>query len=334
MVGNTLSCSSDLTTEKHIDSELPKVVAVVGCGLIGSSWAALFAAYGLKVRVWDADPSNYESSLHRVKQALAQISRGRHRFSIDAASERISYFSTLEEALAEVEYVQEAVSDRIDVKLQIFERLDKLCDLHTVLASSTSSAPASEFASNLKGRARCLVAHPANPPHLLPIVEIVPATFTAEGTMVRTQRLMRSLEQNPVILKKEVVGFVMNRLQTALVNEAISLVDEDVIDPDGLDLIVSHSLGRRWAFMGPFETMDLNAAAGFLDYALKYKVNYERRGALLNVGKKWSDDTLRRIEASRRKIVPTNELVSRQLWRDENLVALLSLEPASEDISR
>ena len=133
---------------------------------------------------------------------------------------------------------------------------------------------------------------------------------------------MEASGQVPVTLKREIEGFVMNRLQAGVVNEAVSLVAAGVISPDDLDAVMKHSLGLRWSFMGPFETMDLNAPAGFLDYATRYSETYRRLGADLGVARAWDDAACREAEAARRARVPAADLAARQAWRDRRLMAL------------
>ena len=131
-----------------------------------------------------------------------------------------------------------------------------------VLASSTSGIPASAFTEGLAGRARCLVAHPVNPPYLVPLVELCPAPWTDAAVVSRTRALMTSAGQVPATVNKEMDGFALNRLQGALLAEAFRLVADDVISPTDLDALVKHGLGLRWSFMGPLETIDLNAPGG------------------------------------------------------------------------
>ncbi len=187
---------------------------------------------------------------------------------------RITPAETLEQALDGAEYVQENGPERVKDKQDLFARLDALAPGQTVLASSTSGIPASSFTENLPGRARCLVVHPVNPPYLVPLVELCPAPWTDPAVVQRTRDLMLRAGQAPVTVNKEVAGFALNRLQGALLAEAVRLVDDGVISPADLDITVKHGLGLRWAFMGPFETIDLNAPGGVPDYCARYSGLY------------------------------------------------------------
>jgi 3-hydroxyacyl-CoA dehydrogenase len=192
----------------------------------------------------------------------------------------------------------------------------------TVLASSSSAIPASEYTADLKGRDRCLVAHPGNPPYLLPVVELVPSPWTAPAAMDRTHRLFESVGQVPVRLNREIAGFVMNRLQAGVVCEAMSLVGQGIISPDDLDKVMRHSLGLRWSFMGPFETMDLNAPNGFQDYLDRYRIPYQKMGAELGVADPWTKEASDAVLATRDSKTPRANLPARRRWRDRRLMAL------------
>ena len=139
-----------------------------------------------------------------------------------------------------------------------------------MLASSTSGIPASAFTEALPGRDRCLVAHPVNPPYLVPLVELVGAPWTSPEVVARTRALMDRVGQVPVVAMKETRGFVLNRMQAALVAEAFRLVRDGVMSVEDVDACVRDGLGLRWSFMGPFETIDLNAPGGVSDYAARF----------------------------------------------------------------
>jgi 3-hydroxyacyl-CoA dehydrogenase len=194
----------------------------------------------------------------------------------------------------------------------------------TPLCSSTSNIKASLFTENLRHRAQCLVAHPINPPHLIPAVEVVPAPWTSPQTVQRVRSLLQSVGQAPIVLKKEIDGFIVNRLQYAVLGEAFRLIEDDVIDPNDLDLSISHGLGCRWAFMGPFHTIDLNAPNGVEDYCQRYM------GGVASVLK--TEDNSRRpwenprvvevLTKTLREEVPLSRLPQRMKWRDQQLMYL------------
>ncbi|VDN59913.1 unnamed protein product [Dracunculus medinensis] len=167
-------------------------------------------------------------------------------------------------------YCQESITEDLAAKKAIFAKLDEIADMSTILASSTSTIPASLFTENLKSRSRCLVVHPINPPIYIPLVEIVPSPWTSDGIVSQTVEIMRSIRQSPVCLKKEIFGFALNRLQYAINAEAWRLVKEGILCPEDVDTVVmKDGLGPRYAFYGPLETMHLNAK-GIENYIYKY----------------------------------------------------------------
>jgi L-gulonate 3-dehydrogenase len=192
-----------------------------------------------------------------------------------------------------------------------------------VLASSTSAIPGARFTEGLEGRARCLVVHPINPPHLVPCVELVPTPWTAEATIDRTEAIMRAIGQSPIRLTREIEAFVVNRLQIALLEEAFRLVDQGICDADAVDVAIKDGLALRWSFMGPFETIDLNAPAGVRDYVERYKGIGETLFPTMQWKADWAGPVLERIEAERREHLSATDLGERARWRDRRLMALL-----------
>ena len=239
----------------------------------------------------------------------------------DAVLQRLRAVSTLEAALDGAVHAQENSPERIEVKRQVFAELDRLAAPETALASSTSALLPSAFSERLAGRARILVAHPINPPHLIPAVEIVPAPWTRPDIVARTAALMRAAGHAPIVLGREIDGFVVNRLQGALLEEAFRLVAAGLASADDVDAAVKDGLALRWSFMGPFETIDLNAPKGVRDYVARYRSIYEH----MFTGERadWSGPVLDQIEATRRAGTPEAGLGERQAWRDRRLMALL-----------
>jgi 3-hydroxyacyl-CoA dehydrogenase len=208
-------------------------------------------------------------------------------------------------------------------KQKLFAALDKAARPDAVLASSTSGIPASKFTKELAGRARCLVAHPVNPPYLVPLVELCPAPWTEPAAVTRTRALMSRAGQAPVTVNKEVTGFALNRLQGALLAEAFRLLADGVISPADLDATVKHGLGLRWSFMGPLETIDLNAPGGLADYCGRYGGLYAELQREMTP-REWNEELVAKLQAARRADLPANMLAVRQEWRDRRLMALLA----------
>lgn len=299
-------------------------IAIIGTGLIGRSWAMVFARAGHPVRIWDAEPRAAAAALGIIAERLGDLAAaGLLADAPDTVAARITAAASMAECLEGAVYVQENGPERLEPKRALFAAMDALCGPDVILASSTSGIPASAFTEALPGRARCLVAHPVNPPYLVPLVELVGAPWTAPEVIARARTLMDSVRQVAVVAHKETRGFVLNRLQAALVAEAFRLVRDGVMSVEDVDACVKHGLGLRWAFMGPFETCDLNAPGGIPDYA-------ERYGPLLSQltsempAYDFDAATVARVAAERRALVPAAGLADRAAWRDRELMALVA----------
>ncbi|MFG1346671.1 3-hydroxyacyl-CoA dehydrogenase [Xanthobacter autotrophicus DSM 431] len=297
-------------------------VALVGGGSMGVGWAIVFARAGLTVRVHDASAAVRRAVLPAVAERLAALAA--HGLLAEVPREvmaRVSVADSLAAALDGAVHVQENVPERLDLKTSLFRAMDELARPDAVLASSTSSLPASEFAGDLPGRARCLVAHPANPPHLLPIVEIVPAPFTDPEVAERTRALMARVGQAPVVLKREVNGFIYNRLQGAVLREAYWMLKEGIADVADIDRVMTSGLGLRWSIVGPFETADLNYRGGLEEHARRMGERYRQMGAEHGQPDEWDDALVARAAAERRALLPLEEWDARVAWRDARLMA-------------
>lgn len=299
-------------------------VAVVGAGLIGRAWSIVFARAGFDVALWDPYSQQVEAALAFIGERLPELEEaGLLKEAPSSVARRVRQVATLAEAVASAEHVQENGPERVDAKQGLFGELDQLTSPDTVLASSTSGIPASAFTEGLKGRARCLVAHPVNPPYLIPLVELCPAPWTDPAIVSRTRALMASAGQVPATVNKEMDGFALNRLQGALLAEAFRLIADDVISPVDLDALVKHGLGLRWSFMGPLETIDLNAPGGLKDYCDRYGSLYGEMQKQMTP-RAWDATLIDRLHSARRAELPANMQSVRQEWRDRRLMALLA----------
>lgn len=305
-------------------------IAVVGSGLIGQAWAIVFARGGHSVKLWDGNPEAVPAALSLIQTQVADLKAAGLIDDPVGLLSRISGTKTLEEVLAGADYVQENLPERVEMKKEIFARMDAIAAPHCVLASSTSSIPASAFTEDLTGRSRCLIAHPVNPPYLIPVVEICGAPWTDPKVVQKTWDVMESVGQKPVKIYKELEGFILNRLQGALLREAFRLVEQGYVDADGLDVTVREGLGLRWSFMGPFETIDLNAPDGLADYAHRFNNMYQSIATEQTATDHWSEDVIQKLEAERRAILPKDQLLARRLWRDRRLMGLAAHKKAAE----
>jgi len=299
-------------------------IAVIGSGLIGRAWAMVFARAGHPVKMYDSVPGAVDKAMHLIEDGLREL-RGAGLIREDPVTvvKRISGAAGLADAVHEADYVQENTAERLDVKREVYRQMDEAAPIRCVLASSTSTIQTSRFSEGLKGRQRCIVAHPVNPPHVVPVVEISPAPWTAPDVVERTRALLEKVGQVPITVKREVEGFILNRLQAALLNEAWRLVKEDYVSVEDLDKTIRDGLGLRWSFMGPFETIDLNAPGGIPDYAQRY-------GAVLHGMMKdvkyepWDAALIAKIDAERRQRMPQDRHAEREAWRDRRLMALIA----------
>lgn len=297
-------------------------IAVVGAGLVGAGWAIVFARSGHDVRIYDGDERIRDSVMDGIRQNLADLEAFELVNDADGIANRIAVVDDLSDAIDGVVYVQESVFETVPVKSEVTKQLDEACDDRVVIGSSSSGIPASAFTEDLPGRGRCLIAHPVNPPYLVPLVELVPAPWTDASAVDFTYDLMQSVDQTPIRISREVEGFVLNRLQGALLNEAWALFDEGYATAEDIDKTVSEGLGLRWSFMGPFQTIDLNAPGGVRDYAERLGPLYHSVAESRRDPKSWNDDLIGRVEAERRQSLATEDLSTRRDWRDRRLMAL------------
>ena len=305
-------------------------IAIVGSGLIGRAWAIVFARAGHSVAVHDNDAGALAANLRVVDTALAELAGfGLLDEPPATARARITATATLADALRGARYVQENVRESVEAKQAIFAAMDALAEPECILASSTSYIPASAFSAKLRGRARCLVAHPVNPPHVVPVVELCPAPWTAPEVVERARKLHESVKQVPVVVRREIPGFILNRLQAALVCEAMRLYEDGYASAEDIDKTIRDGLGLRWSFMGPMETIDLNAPGGVVDYARRYAATMVEMDRAQQP-RDWNAGALARLEAERRAAVPADRLAERAAWRDRRLMALAAHKRTAE----
>ncbi len=296
--------------------------AIIGAGLIGCSWANVFARSGWQVKLWDPLDAQRLAAPEAVAASLHDLARFGLVDDPAAAARRVGAAATLEEAVAGADYVQESGPETVEAKVETFARLDAAAAPATVLASSTSAIVASLFTEQLSGRARCLVAHPVNPPHLVPVVELCGAPWTSAETKSRAREILRSVGQAPIEVKREIDGFILTRLQIALLSEAFRLVQDGYVSPEDLDRTIADGLGLRWSFMGPFETIELNAPGGIADYCARYTPWFRRYMADLPTAAVWDDPNWQRAAAAWGSAPSPEQIARKSEWRNTRLAAL------------
>jgi 3-hydroxyacyl-CoA dehydrogenase len=310
-----------------VDKTPAQSIAVIGAGSIGLAWAIVFARAGHDVRLFDPQDESLKSALGAIGQRLERL---REFTLIDEAprtiAARIRICGSEAEAVQDAAHVQENAPENLELKRGLMRRLDELTDEAATLASSTSAIRASQWAQDLTGRRRCLVIHPANPPYLIPVVELVPADFTDPAIVHQARRLMSGAGLKPIVVGRELEGFVFNRLQGALLREAYCLVRDNVASVDDIDTIVREGLGLRWSFMGPFETAALNTKGGIEAHAERMGPAYRRMGVERGQDDPWTRDLVAKVARERRALMPLEDWPDRVLWRDEMLMRLLAFK--------
>ena len=299
-------------------------VAIVGSGFIGRAWAISFARAGNEVAMWDEVPAASAGARDYIAGVLGDLQandllRGQ---TPDQVLARISVTTELAEALAGAGHVQENTPEKLDVKRAVFARIDGMADADAVIASSSSALLPSSFTEHLAGRHRCLVVHPLNPPYLIPAAEVVPAPWTSAEAVERPRALLVEAGHAPLVMKRGLGRFIMNRLQGALLEEAFRLVADGYAGIEDVDIGIRDGLALRWSFMGPFETIDLNAPGGVRDYVERYQGIYENLFGQMQRRVDWAGPVLETIETARRARLLEGQLGERQVWRDRQLMAL------------
>jgi L-gulonate 3-dehydrogenase len=310
-------------------------IAIIGSGLIGRAWAISFARARNEIRLYDQAAGAAEKAIAFAREMAAPLeSEGLlDGQTADQLVARIKPAASLQEALDGVVHVQENTPEDVAMKQKVFAELDAIAAPETVLASSTSAILPSKFTEHLKGRSRCLVMHPINPPYLIPAVEIVPAPWTDPAAMEKTRKLAVASGQAPIVMKRELDGFVMNRMQGALLEEAFRLVADGYASVEDVDVGIREGLALRWSFMGPFETIDLNAPGGVKDYCERYQQIYSRLFPSMQRRVDWAGAVMQTVEKERRAKLPAADLLKRHAWRDRRLMALTAHKrKAAKDI--
>mgnify|MGYP002632990791 CR=1 FL=1 len=303
---------------------MSKHIAIVGAGLVGSGWAIVFARAGAEVRIYDSNADIRDRFIALVRGQLEDLKAHDLIDEVETVLGRMQVCDRLDLAVRGARYVQESVFERQDVKTEINAAISPLLDDDAVVGSSTSGIPASAFTEDLPNRERFVVAHPVNPPYLAQVVEVVPAPWTSEATVTATIALMNEVKQSPVLVRREVEGFVLNRLQGVLLREAWALYEEGYASLEDIDKTISQGLGLRWSFMGPFETIDMNAPGGIADYAQRLGPLYHSIQASRPQPAPWSADLIAKVEQERRQTLAADDLQTRTKWRDRRLMALVA----------
>ena len=231
----------------------------VGTGTMGHGTAVMFAKAGYNVKMYGRTQESIDRGMKGVRSALETYKA--HQLVTEAEIPeilgRVKGVTSLEEAAKDADFVIESVAEDLAVKQAMFKQLDKLCPAHTIFATNTSGLSPTAVAEAVSRKDKFVVAHFWNPPHLVPLVEVVPGKHTAQSTVDLTWALMEKIGKKPVALKREALGFIGNRLQLAMLREALYIVQEGIATAEAVDATVRYSLGRRYGVTGPLESADL-----------------------------------------------------------------------------
>jgi 3-hydroxyacyl-CoA dehydrogenase len=297
-------------------------IAVIESGVAGRVWAIVFARAGFNVSFYESSPVDGAESLRWIRVRLQELrSYGRLADPEDEVMARISAASSLEAALDGAIHAQESGEDTLAAKIAIFARMDQIAGPNTVLASSTSVVFPTEFSEHVPGRNRCIVVHPVQPPYALRAVEIIPGRWTSPETTGRSRALIERCGLVPVMIQREVPGYVINSLQIALAAEAFRLVSEGVASAEDCEAVVKHGLGLRWSFMGPFETAGINAPGGVADYFTR-QADFFNMVRATQTPVKLTPELIGAVDEAMSNILKPGASGERREWRDRRLMAL------------
>jgi len=312
---------------------LTETVAIIGAGLIGRAWASIFARAGWNVRVTDPDANARVVAKELILEELRGLARHGLASDPEGIIHRVTVCDSNAETVKGATFVQENGPEVLEIKQALFKELDQLLPKDVVISSSTSAIVTSRFTEDLPGRARCMVGHPVNPPHLVPLVELSGAPWTSAETLERARKVYLAIGQVPIDVKKEIDGFILNRLQGALLAEAFRLVGEGYVSAEDVDHCVKNGLGTRWSFMGPFETIELNAPGGVPDYCARYTGFYKRLASQAAGPAVYEGDNLKNVVNAWRYEATPERIARRTRERNERLAALAAHKKSQPELS-
>lgn len=299
----------------------PRSVVILGAGSIGIAFAATFADARFDVTLVEPDQTRrdgagqeFEKNLRAIE--LAGLSQG--------GTGVTNVVDSLDAASTSAEIVIECGPEDLAVKQTIFRDLLARMDAATVLVTASSAIPMSQVLPDAKSQARCLVAHPVNPPSILRLVELAPAPHTTATATAKASAIFEAAGFESVMLGHEVEGFVVNRLQSAVLREAYRLVDEGVADVAGIDAAMRLGLGPRWSLSGPFETAELNTPGGIEAHARRMGPAYKRIGEARGETVDWNADLVASVTAQRAQILPPDQQPDRRAWRARAVARLVA----------
>jgi len=306
-------------------TSLPKKVACVGAGIIGSSWALLFAMKGVEVFVYDADRASLERSKTKIKEMLSSLV-GNGVLTARSAVPVLSRISPTDDlkGISQVDYVQESVTENLAVKVKALREIECEVSETSIIASSTSGLSISALQRGLRHPERSLVVHPFNPPHLIPLVELVPSEKTSERTVAAARRFMKGLGREPILVKKQLPGLAANRIQAAIFREVLNLLNDGVVGMEDLEKVFTAGLGIRLAVMGQFTTFSLATGEGGL--GTYFECYGPHSSSILKTMETWTEPprSAKAKAVAGEKELPVLSMGNEEAlrWRDAKLIKL------------
>ena len=297
-------------------------IGICGAGLIGASWAIGFANAGFKSFVYDSNQDSLKNFEKISDQLLQDIKILHPKVKPEKIKSNIILGCNIEEICKDSILIQESIIEDLEAKKQIFKELDKLSSKQTILASSSSYLLISKISELVEHRNRCINAHPALPPHVVPFVEVVGSDHTSKEIVQSAINIYKRANYAAIVVNKETEGFVLNRLQGALLNEAVRLHEGGYASMEDIDIALKHALGIRWAFMGPFEIMDLNAPEGIKDSFTRYKSGIQNLAKEQNSVPDYSEEYLNKLEFEQRNRLSYSER-SIRIEKRNKMIALI-----------
>lgn len=307
-------------------------IACIGTGTVGSAWAVVFARAGFEVALWDSVSETLtDFALPRVAQVArtlaSEMPTGEDADSVIA---RIRAATSLADAVGGVDAVQESVREDLAIKRAVFDQIGAAAPADALLMSSTSALPGSQFLCDVPNPERALVAHPVNPPSHIPLVELCGTGLTTPETLTRAHALFTAARMEPVVLQKEIEGFLLNRLQYTMVAEAMHLVGEGYCTAEDIDRVLTSGLALRWASIGPFMTAHLNAREGFQGFVDQLGPMMKTMGREARTDYDWGPDLAAQIHDTVAGLLPVEGIPDAQAWRDGRILATRRMQAADQ----
>lgn len=303
-------------------------IACIGAGNVGRAWAVVFAKAGHMVSLYDLSKTEMDTvALPQIEETLTLLAvHGQLHEPVDTVMARLQTASTIEAAVSSARYVQESVREDVAIKREVFSEIARNAPDDCILASSTSAIKGSEFLGHIPSPERALVAHPVNPPSLIPLVELCATPWTDPQYMEQARSFLTEADMKPITVAKEIDGFILNRLQYTLVAEAMHLVGEGYCSPSDIDRAMKDGLALRWASLGPFEVAHLNATQGFKGFVDQLGDMMKNMGRSARTNYEWDDALVEAIHTELEEQTPVADIPKRQEWRNARILAARKMQ--------